>query len=422
MYKIKKVTLFLVVLLTSSKAFSTIYDNRYFPFFKRPYMKKECMESRFGTSFFVFTADHAMGVHDEEVAIPRIYGDYDMSEIGKGLVLQRKPNPIRDEFQNTPLPWIIDQKFNAEGMSLIWDQFLGKYFYMGASCMFMKLHSSFAFIFDKQKSGFKLSDPELSDVYDSLCKVHNAIGIKGNSYNHTGFGDIDLYLRIGNIWDYLCKMKYVDAGFSLGFLAPTGKPFCLDLPSSIPFGGNDHFGMYGQLDIELGLRDDLRLLLLFRMSKRKSKTCNRRVPVAKEHPLFGSLITPVKVDPGMTIAFAPQLWWEGLRKGFGLRVGYTLVYHSEDRWSLSCPVFAKAGADAQEVQEPLNIKLSDICRNSGWATDYVNLSAYYDFYDDTKEQRVAPIVSLTWDWPSLLFVGRRVPKTHRISLGIDIVY
>jgi len=419
MYKIKQVTLFLIFLLVSSKTFSMVYDNRYFPLFKRPYMKKECMLSRLGTDFFVFTADHAMGVHDEEVMIPKIYGEYNMEEIGKGLVLQGKPNPIRDEFQNINLPWLIDQKFNAEGMSFVWDQHVWRYFYIGASCMFMKLHSSFAFIFDKQKSGLKLSDPQLSDIYDSLCKVHNAIGIKGHSYNHAGFGDIDAYIRVGNIWDYLCKMKYVDAGFSLGFLMPTGKPFCLDCPSSIPFGGNDHFGMYGQLDIELGLRDDLRLLLLFRVSKRKSKTCNRRVSIAKEHPLFGSLITPVQVDPGVTIAFAPQLWWEGLRKGFGLRLGYTLVYHSEDCWSLcKAPDFPEATKDQVKIEAGL----SDISRTSGWATDYINLSAYYDFYDDTKEQKIAPVVSLTWDLPALFFVGRRVPKTHRISLGLDLVF
>jgi len=421
MYKMKQITLFLILLLMSSKAFSMIYDNRYFPFFKRPYMKKicECMYSRVGTSFFAVSADQAMGVHDEEIRIPRIYGEYNMENIGKGLVLQGKPNPIRDEFQNINLPWWIDQKFNGQGMSFVYDQFLGKYFYVGASCLFMRLHSNFAFVFDRQESGLKLSDDQLSDIYDSMCKLHNAIGIKGHGYNQTGFGDIDAYFRVGNIWDYLYKMRYIDAGFSLGFLLPTGKKFCIDLPASLPFGGNGHYGMYGQVDLELGLRDDIRLLLLFRYSKRKSKTCNRRVPLVKEHPLFGTLIAPVDVDPGYSIAFTPQVWWEGLRKGFGLRIGYSLVYHAEDKWTLcQIPTFPGGKSDHASI----DAGLANICRTSSWATDYVNLSAYYDFYDDTKDQRVAPIISLTWDWPTFFFVGKRVPKTHRISLGLDIVF
>ncbi|MFC1842327.1 hypothetical protein ACFLYU_01585 [Candidatus Dependentiae bacterium] len=413
MYKKRYFTPLLIVLLFSSKAFSNIYDNRFFPLYKRPYTKEEDKYSRFGTSFFAMAADWAMGVHDEEIRIPRIFGCYDEEKIGQALVLLGKPNPLRDEFQNVNLPWIIDQKINAQGMSFVYDQHIWKYLYGGLSFMFMRVHSNYSFIFDREKSGLKLTDRELSDVYDSLCNLHNAIGICGRNYNQTGFGDMDFYLKLGNVWDYLYKMWRIDAGFSLGFLIPTGKERCLDIPASIPFGGNGHWGMYGQIDLELGLKEDMRLLLMFRMSKRKTKTKMQRLPIAKEHPLFGALIAPVEVSPGLTFVFAPQFWWENLRKGFGLRLGYTLVYHNGDTWK---------DCRSEQARENIKVDLGCINEASEWASDYINLSAYYEFYDEADEKKFAPILSLTWDWPTFFFVGKRTPKTHRISLGLDVLF
>jgi len=419
MYKKKHITSLLIVLLVSAKAFSNVYDNRFFPLFKRPFSKKdEDKYSRFGASFFATSADCAMGTHDEEIRIPRLFGVfgrdevcYNLERIGHALVLMGKPNPLRDEYQNKNLPWIIGQKVSAQGMSFVYDQHIWKYLYAGVSFMFMRVHSNYSFIFDR--SGFHLKDEQLSDVHDALCCLHNAIGIKGHGYNQTGVGDMDAYLRVGHIWDRQYKMRRIDAGLSIGFLIPTGKEICLELPSSVPFGGNGHWGMYAQVDAELGLKEDMKLLLMFRASKRRSKTKLRRVPIAKEHPLFGALIAPVEVDPGVTLVFSPQFWWESLRDGFGLRAGLTLVYHDNDCWK---------DCRGTKAKEAVPSDLSCINESSKWATDYINLSAYYDFYDETDEKRFAPVISLTWDWPISFFIAKNVPKTHRVSLGFDILF
>jgi len=413
MYNKKLFTPLLIILLFSSNVFSNVYDNRFFPLYKRPYSKKEEMYSRFGTSFFAMAADCAQGIHDEQTLIPKMFGCYEQEKIGYGLTLQGKPNPLRDELKNVNLPWIIDQKINAQGLSLVYDQNVWKYLYVGASLFFMRVHSNFSFLFDKQESGLKLSDAELSGLQDSMCKMHKLIGINSHNFNTTGFGDMDFYIRVGNVWDYRYRIRRIDAGFTLGFLVPTGKEICLDIPSSLPFGGDGHFGMYGQFDAELQMREDIKLLLMFRVSKRKSKTKNRRLPIAKEHPLFGTLIAPVNVDPGVSLVFSPQVWWESLRKGFGLRAGYTLVYHRCDEWK---------DCRSAQAKKDLPANLSAVMGPSEWVSDYINLSAYYDFYDDTDDRDFAPMISLTWDWPSFFFAGKRVPKTHRISLGVDVIF
>ena len=49
-------------------------------------------------------------------------------------------------------------------------------------------------------------------------------------------------------------------------------------------------------------------------------------------------------------------------------------------------------------------------------------SRYYEFYDDIENKRVAPVISLTWDWPTFFLVGKCAPKTQNVSLGFDIVF
>lgn len=413
MYKTKFFTPFFVVLFISSKVFATVYDNRFFPLYKRPYTKKNDKYSRFGSTFFIDSADNAMGMHSEIIPIPKIFGEYKMQNIGKALVVLGKENPLLDEFQNLEFPWNIDQKLSSQGFNLIYDQHIYKYLYAGASLLCMRVNSNYSFIFNKGESGFNKTGQGFTDIYEYMSKLHNAIGVTGNSFNKFGFGDMDAYIRIGNIWDYLYKMQRIDANFTLGFLIPTGQQRCLNLPSSVPFGGDGHWGMYGQAECELGLKDDMRLLLMFRMSKRKTEVKEQRVPVAGEHPLFGALITPVKVSPGLTFIFAPQFWWENLRSGFGVRVGYTLAYHNCDTYT---------DLRSQVEKDAVSGDFGALNNMSSWANDYLNLSAYYEFYDDVDNKKVEPIISLSWDWPTFFLVGKNAPKTQSVSLGLDLIF
>lgn len=414
MYKTKFFVSFFIVLLLSFEAFSNVYDNRYLPLYKRPFTKEaEQKYSRFGAGLFVASADSAMSMHGEDVMIPKLFGDYNMENIGKALVTLGRPNPLPYEFQSISLPWDISQNINAQGVSLLYDQHIYKYLYFGASLMFMRVCSNFSFIFNKGESGLNRTGSGYSDIYDYLYKMNCAVGAVSNSFNKFGMGDMDAYIRIGNIWDYLYKMQRIDAGFRLGVLIPTGVERYLDMPSSIPFGGNGHWGIYGEIDTELGLKDDMRLLLMLRLSKRFSQIRDQRLPVAQEDPLYAPLIAPVKVDPGYTVVFAPQFWWQNLRAGFGLRVGYTMVYNSGDCWT-------DCRSEIERENVPADIGLANCC--ASWGNDYLNLSGYYQFFDEVDNKRFSPTISLNWDWPVFFFVGKCSAKTQCVSLGLDVIF
>jgi len=413
MVKSKIIILNFIFLLMSSRCFSMVYDNRFIPLFKRPYSKKTEALSRFGADFFALSASEGMGEHGTCVEIPGIFGEYCQGNLGKALEKLGCPNPIRDDLQSRSLPWKIEGKINAQGVSFILDKSLTENFYFGCSCLLMSVHSQNMFRFNKQESQSFILGDDCLDLNSSRATMHDMIGICSPNYHQVGFGDIDFYLRVGKVMDYVCKNRRIDLGFSIGCLFPTGCERDINIPSSIPFGGDGHFGLYVHFDSEFELKEDLKLGILARISKRIPKEKIQRLPIAKEHLLFGALRAPVKVSPGLTFLFNPYFSWENLRKGLGIRIGYTINYHDKDTW---CDLRSK------EDKEKTPAQTSKINNLSSWAYDYVNLNVFYDFGNLKFGRELSPIVTLTWDWPTLWFVGRSVPRTHKVSLALDLIF
>jgi len=388
-----------------------IYDNRFFPFFKKPYSKRIDKLSRFSVDFFACIADNALGRFDEYVGIPELFGKYDQEKLGRAIEYLGCKNPLRDEWQGFSLPWKIFGELHSEGLSFIYDQAIFEYFFIGFSWAIMRSHSHFDFVFDRAEAGLKFFEGNLCNLDDTRMQMHSLIGITEPQANQAGMCDIDCYLRFGNVWEYTMKFRRIDAGFSVGCLIPTGEKISSCSPASVPFGGNGHFGIYFSGDGEFELKEDMKVGILLRISKRFSKTLVRRLPISDEHLLFGALKTPVIVDPGVTFVFAPYFSWENLRKGFGVYIGYTLINHTEDRWK---------GFYLSDSLKNVRINTEEINKKTSWVSDYLTLSAFYDFGKYKDESSLEPIVTLAWDIPTCLLVGRDAIKTHRVSLGVEI--
>ena len=98
---------------------------------------------------------------------------------------------------------------------------------------------------------------------------------------------------------------------------------------------------------------------------------------------------------------------EGLREGFGLRAQYTLINHNQDYWK------------DERVNKMPPVKLGPVDERSGWASEYITLTAFYDFGKTSRECGNKPIVRAAWDIPFTLLVGHRFVHSYKVSLGLE---
>jgi hypothetical protein len=231
--------------------------------------------------------------------------------------------------------------------------------------------------------------------------------------SQSGMGDLDLYVRLGYHWDYTLKFKRIDAGARLGTLVPAGVTTSSNSPASVPFGGNGFWGLYGQLESEFELKEDMKAGLMFRVSKRFSKIQNQRLPVQgiqgreSEPYIFSPLSGDVKITPGFNFVFMPYAQLENLRAGLGVRLLYTLTRHWNDKWCDERP------------NKTIPVDLSQVNNLSGWKSDYISLSVFYDFGKVKVQRSLDPILIFTWDIPSLFFSSENTPTTNKVSLGLE---
>jgi hypothetical protein len=243
-------------------------------------------------------------------------------------------------------------------------------------------------------------------------KMHKELGICPSVFSKVGLGDLDLYLRFGSEWDYCFKFRHIDAGFRVGVIAPTGQERDINNPASIPFGGNKHWGFYGQLESEFELKEDLSVGFWFRAQKRLSKTQCMRMPLFLDKgllnlpPEYGTIVGPAYMDSGWTVIFTPYVEIAHLRRGLGARVIYSLIAHTSDRLY-----------DKRDRRSPRS-NLSFINNRSSWGSEYVSIGAFYDF----GEVRTYwyPKISLYWDIPVDWLVAKRAARTNSVSLMFEM--
>lgn len=241
-------------------------------------------------------------------------------------------------------------------------------------------------------------------------QVHEALGITPGIWSDTMFGDVELYMRLFSQQRYKYKCRYIDAGLSLGLILPAAPMRCINNPASLPMGGNRHWGMYLEGDVNAIVRYDIRAGFLVRGQKRFARTYDMRVPTAQESPIFGAVVAPIRVNPGWTFMFAPYLIKEGLREGLGMRLGYTLVKHFEDS-------FGDARRD-----KSVNINFDLLSTLSEWGKDYITFGFLYDFAYGKVERCLEPVISLTVDAPIEFIVSSASAKTWGIVFAAELSF
>lgn len=402
-----------------------VYDNRFMPLYQRLWIAPDDGRSHAAINFFVVTGTIAYNSLGQEVPLPAIYGNYDLAKLGAAMSKIGLPNPLKSEWINTTIPWYIAGKLQGQACEFEYQQALHEYVSIGISAMVMRLNSWFDFVLrsGSQVSGdespyqerlspcFNVSD--YAELDDARRQANQTLGICGDHSCQFGFGDTDLYLRIGKYWDYALKFRSIQAGARIGVLIPTAERRNLAYPSWIPFGGDGHWGIYGTIDATFELKEDFKCGCLIRLNKRFGRVQCQRIPINCEPYVFGVVQSPVYVDPGITFICSPFVSFESLRDGFGMRIFYTLTKHESDYWSLP-----------KNCCAPCPIKPNCVSCRSAWGSDYFSANLFYDFGKGRPCSAIYPIISFCWDIPAptALIMADSVAKTHRVSLGVEVSF
>ena len=410
----------LIVVLINSISYGMVMDNRYIPLIKRPWIPMPCTKSNLGIWPMIATANRSM--NEKSTAnrfnaarpisdnLPEIYGVFDLGQLADAVALTGQPNPLPSSFQNTSIPYNVEGKMQMQGISFAFEYAMKEWIALGATWLFMRVEGRETFLLDRSQLNLTAADALTLD--DTRRTIFNQLGLQGEQSSQVGFGDIDLYLRFKNEWEYTLKFRHIWADACVGMLAPTGVRRNISEPTSIPFGGDGFWGLYFSAQAVFEVREDMFGGVMLRANKRFERRINERESVNGEPYVFGAAVNNFLIDPGWTLIFSPYVIFQNLREGLGIGLYYTLTHHEQDRWGAIgtlCPTAPPA--QVQKVNE-----LSE------WGTDYFTVHVFYDFGKKHVVRDFTPILSLRWDIPALLYVSKQAYKTQQVLFGVEFAF
>lgn len=397
----------LISMCIAGTAQAMVFDNRFLPLYLKPFVRRCDALSHVRVQPFFMHADRAFS-DDGSLSIPAINGFYDQRVLARALVEAGFPQPLRSDLQlRTSIPWNRRGRLDAQGVALLYEQSL-------IPCLSLGINIAFAHVAMRHRFSLTGSDEQLPRgdkeyLYQAKEAMHQQLGIEPALFSKTMFGDVDLYLRFGSIWDYTLMFRRIDASVKCGVYVPSASERDLSNPAAITLGGNKHWGVYGGFESQWELKEDLTVGLMFRAIKRLKKTQTLRLPLLSEPEEYGVLKGPVEVDPGWTFVFNPSVDSAHLRRGLGLQASYTLVAHLHDTY---------ADRRSIELQKKYPARLSQ--ENTSWGAEYISIGAYYDFEKVHECPSLYPKISLSWDIPVNWLVSKRAAKTTCVSLMFDL--
>ena len=399
-----------------SVLFSMEYDNRYLPLLQRPFSRMLARPSNLMFNLLVLTGDDAY-TKDGETKVKEVsfscgefYGKYNQEKVGEALVAIGKTNPLPSPWRDEKIIWDSYQKITGFGVTVDWNQFLSRRWSVGASFAVMNIGSKALFTVNKEYLSLFPQPGDLAAIDRYRRQMNAELGIKGEEYSVTGISDLDLYIRWGLLADYILRCKRVDVGLKFGLIFPFGTKLDNDYPTSVPFDGQGHWGIYWGGEGEFELKEDFSVGGSFRFIARFAKTENRRMSVKGELPMYGGVTGAAYVDPSLTTALCVYLIFSNIRDGLGIQVRYTSMGHGTDSWI------------DKRSNKTIQTTLNAVENYSDWVSEYVSLNVFYDFGWLRERTAVAPLISFEWDIPTKMFAAKLSNRTQRVTLGVGFAY
>lgn len=388
-------------------------DNRYlFPLNQHLFMRSPKKQSDAWVRGFFMTASQARDENGCNLTLPMLGGTYDLAAINSAMNSVGLTNPwYLSEWGASEIPFGAFGKLRSSGVAFALEYQLFSHCSLGAAFSLMHASSRSDYcVTQKTREAMKLVYGDEwypgreRALEQARLGVNKTLGLCSGRWSATGVSDLDFYVRLGGIEEYLWKFRQVDASVTLGAIAPTGKKRKVYDPASFPFDGNGLWGAFIKGDLSLELTDDWYFGLWLYTSKRFSKTQISRMPMAREPLAYGVLVDNARINPGITVAASPYLVLDDLYDGFGAYAQYAYIHHTHDFWQYS---------------GRCSPNLSRLNCAGYWTNEFLSFGLDYDFTKRTIPAEYGPRFFMDCIVPVQLFNAQWVAKTYQVSLGVE---
>lgn len=404
-------SLLICIICMSLNLSAAYYDNQFWPLYPKKFFtwqQHPTASGYMGVRGLFLGADNSFITDDDEQDLFGIFGNYNELILNQALLNTGAitNSLIPPQYLTLPdIPWSSAGKMSLRGIMFEYE-FDPWWFLSFGGSIFLG-HSQIHRLSTLQGiERLHLHPGDVRALQEANVAIQDTLGLCPPCFTQWAFGDLNFFIKGHYVADYFFKLQHLDTSLACGVLIPTAPKRKINNPVSLPIGGDGHWGLYGQWDLDAILKEDLSAGFSLWFCKRLSKTSVQRMPVLTEPTNYGALILPAQVNPGLTIAFFPYVQISGLRGGFGAAIGYYMVRHFSDRWCI----------DGLSTTKP---NLGLLHERSKWGRDDFMVSLFYDLGYDCDAVWYRPLISVSvdipWDGPVTL----RVPKTHGISLRIE---
>ncbi|NIA31823.1 MAG: hypothetical protein GWP06_18175, partial [Actinobacteria bacterium] len=311
----KRIFFIILSLLTATSVFASHNPSRYFPFLERPEEYISQGRSYVYSGLFITNAATAFKGDGGNLGIPELWGEYNLKQVIESLNAvktaagQGPYNPFSGEpgyvnYNQKDLIFNVDGKIKSRGIIVSAEQKLFRGFSAGFFLPIMRVNSTMNYQFNSDTSHVDLRSPTKAEVelFDRVRRtVHTDLGLKGGDWSKTGIGDLDLHLGWRHYWDHKLKMRGIDFNLKAGVLFPIGTKRDENYPSSIPFMGNGHWGVSGDIAVEFELKQNWKVGFIGSYIHQFPKTKNRRASYFYEPTIFSAVSGDIEVDRGRTL-------------------------------------------------------------------------------------------------------------------------
>lgn len=409
----KKYGTFFFLLTYAVNAWGMVRDNRYFPWYARPFHRTADEQSRIDTGLFFTSAGSAVGNEvKERIPIPELWGLYNQKQMSDAIVELGMTTPLLAQWQKyKKIIWTVDGSVKSEGMYIYGDYNITNNFSVGGSLFFGHFEATQTFIIPKEtKKSLWLTPSQEVELDAERRQMFEMLNLSQVQWSTTAASDMELHVRFGTVKEYVAKCRAIDIGTSFFVYIPTAPFRPVNNPAAIPIGGNKLVGLAWGLDGAFELKEDWTAGFQFSVSKRLSKTQQIRMPIQHEPYMFGAIVGPAKVNPNPVVYFNPYVTIGALRQSLSASVGYTVSY--------------SAGAvitDMRPLSEQLLIPttLNEVNNKTEWCAEYINILFAYDFHADQKKDTIHSLVTATWDIPVHFMGSHDFARSQMVTIGVE---